>query len=125
MILGPIRHPEILSKMISENKVEMGLKIPKELAYFEGHFPELPVVPGVVQLHWAVEFAKEFFKLPGFVSEGNQIKFTNLMRPLDEPCLVLEHFPEKRRVMYSYKTHDKTYASGRFTYSLQGEESNV
>jgi 3-hydroxymyristoyl/3-hydroxydecanoyl-(acyl carrier protein) dehydratase len=125
MTLGSIRHPEILSKTISENKVEMGLKIPRELAYFEGHFSELPVVPGVVQLHWAVEFAREFFDLSGFVSQGSQIKFSNLMNPLDEPYLILEHLPEKSMVLYSYKANEKIYASGRFIYSPQGKESNV
>lgn len=122
MTLGAIRHPEIRFKRVSDNKVELGLKIPKDLAYFEGHFPELPIVPGVVQLHWAVEFAKEIFKIPGFISQGSQIKFSNLMYPLDELCLVLEHLPQKYMVHYSYKTDDKTYASGRLTYTYPSEE---
>jgi 3-hydroxymyristoyl/3-hydroxydecanoyl-(acyl carrier protein) dehydratase len=125
MTLGSIRQPVILFKTLSENRAEIGLRIPEELAYFEGHFSGLPIVPGVVQLHWAVEFAKDVFKISGFVAEGRQIKFSNLMRPLDEPCLTLEHFSEKALIVYDYKAGEKTYASGRLMYSTSCDEERV
>ena len=63
----------------------------------------MPIVPGVVQVHWAVEFAKANVELQGAVSLGNQIKFTNLMRPNDEVSLTLAYNPETASVTYSYK----------------------
>jgi 3-hydroxymyristoyl/3-hydroxydecanoyl-(acyl carrier protein) dehydratase len=117
MSLGPILHPIILSKVVSENRAEMRLKIPNDLAYFEGHFPDFPVVPGIVQLHWAIEFAQDIFALPHTVAQGNQIKFSHLMRPLEELDLILEHCSLKSVVTYHYKKDEKTYASGKFTYS--------
>jgi 3-hydroxymyristoyl/3-hydroxydecanoyl-(acyl carrier protein) dehydratase len=117
MSLGPILHPIILSKMITENRAEMRLKIPEDLAYFEGHFPGFLIVPGVVQLHWAVEYAQEIFTLPPGVGQGNQIKFNQLMRPLDELDLILEHDPLKSVVAYCYREDEKTYSSGKFMYS--------
>lgn len=122
-----IFYPEILFKTLSQNRVELGLRIPKDLYYFAGHFPDFPVVPGVVQLHWAVGFAKDIFKISANVSQARQIKFSNLIRPLDELSLALEHYPEKYAMMYSYKTDQKTYASGRFEYfitSNRGEFTN-
>jgi len=125
MILGSCLHSEVLFKTISQNRAEFGLRIPKDLAYFEGHFPDMPIVPGVVLLHWAVEFAKDIFKIPGSVSGASQIKFSNLMRPLDEPCLTLDHLSEKFLIMYHYKENEKIYASGRFVYSLCSEGKNT
>jgi 3-hydroxymyristoyl/3-hydroxydecanoyl-(acyl carrier protein) dehydratase len=120
MKLGSLRHPEILFKSCSPNKVEIGLRIPKDLSYLEGHFPSFPVVPGIVQLHWAVEFSREVFKIFGPISSGEKIKFNTLMRPMDEPRLLLEHFSEKSLVVYHYKSDEKMYASGRLIYALEG-----
>ncbi|HUX79845.1 MAG TPA: hypothetical protein VMW10_08910 [Alphaproteobacteria bacterium] len=125
MTLGSIHHPVILFKTLTENRAEFGLRIPRELAYFDGHFPDLPIVPGIVQLHWAVEFAKEVFNISGIVREGRQIKFSNLMRPLDEPCLVLEHVSENSLIIYHYKAGEKTYASGRLIYSSDAKGERV
>ena len=127
MTLGSLLHPDVCYKVPSKNRVEIGLKIPKDLAYFEGHFPDFPVVPGVVQVHWAVEFAHTAFKMTGSVAQASQIKFSNLMRPLDELCLILDHLPEKSLVIYSYRADEKIYASGRLTYTahLQGFMNDV
>ncbi len=116
MGLGPVRHPEVLNKISTPNAVEITLKIPADLAYLEGHFPDAPIVPGVVQLHWAVEFAKEVFHISGIISEGKQIKFSNLLRPEEEICLKLEHFPAKSLIAYIYKTDEKYFSSGKFIY---------
>ncbi len=118
-ILGPIRQPIILKKDQSENKVEYSLRIPNDLAYFEGHFNKMAVVPGVVQLNWAVEFAKADLGVKGDVSLGSQIKFSNLMRPNDEVLLCLEYNREKSTVSYSFKGESgvTSYSSGRMTFS--------
>ena len=38
--------------------------LPASTRYFEGHFPEVPLLPGVVQIGWAVEFGRQYFELP-------------------------------------------------------------
>jgi acyl-CoA synthetase (AMP-forming)/AMP-acid ligase II len=115
-LMGQVRYPEILKTELSDEVVNLTIKIPENLSYFEGHFSEMPVVPGVVQLDWVVKFAIQHFKISGRVSEGNRIKFSQLMRPLDEICLTLQHTPEKKSVSYRYKLGDKFYASGSFVY---------
>ncbi|MBP9691789.1 MAG: hypothetical protein KBD90_00455 [Alphaproteobacteria bacterium] len=117
MTLGPLLHPIILMKTLSKNHGEFRLKIPKDLAYFEGHFPDFPVVPGVVQLHWVIEFAQGIFTLPPITGQGSQIKFSQLMRPLDEVDLILDYCPLQSTLTYRYKTDEKIYSSGKFTYA--------
>ena len=117
MTLGPVIHPEIISRQLEENMAQIQIRIPEDLAYFDGHFAGMPVVPGVVQLHWAVQYAKSIFKLDGFVTLGSQIKFSNLMQPKDEVCLTLDYNPEKSALSFNYKSNEKAYSSGRLTFA--------
>jgi 3-hydroxymyristoyl/3-hydroxydecanoyl-(acyl carrier protein) dehydratase len=116
MSLGSTLYPEILAKEIDENKGEMVFRIPEDLAYCEGHFPDIPIVPGVVQLHWAVEFAQDLFKIPLEVLQANQVKFSNLMRPGAIVQLTLEHLTEKHAITYRYQSGEKMYSSGSIHY---------
>jgi acyl-CoA synthetase (AMP-forming)/AMP-acid ligase II len=77
--LGDVRIPEILSSKHDAKQAKIALKIPRDLAYFEGHFEGTPVVPGVVQLHWAFQFAQDLFDVHGCVTQGNRIKFNRLL----------------------------------------------
>lgn len=117
--LGPVRHPTLVQKNISGNSAEYVLKIPTHLAYFEGHFKGMPLVPGVVQLNWVIEFAKKDFGLHDSVSQGDQIKFTRFMKPGDEVFLSLNYNSEKSSLAYSYQANEFTYSSGRLTFKRE------
>ncbi len=106
----------ILSKTITDSKAELHLKIPEDLACFKGHFTDMPVVPGVVQLHWVVEFVKEFFNLVPSITKGSQIKFMSLMKPNDTPVLTLTLDFEKSLITYHYQDKKTTYSLGKLTY---------
>lgn len=122
MPLQKTHYPKILKQShLSENEVEILIQIPKDLPYFEGHFHHMPVVAGVVQLHWVVKFAARFFNIPDLVSHASQIKFTRLMRPEDELCLTLTHTPEKKMVSYRYQTSEHVYSMGRYGYEIKGD----
>ena len=57
--------------------------VDKALPYFAGHFPGDPILPGVVQLHWALTAASEVFSSKGlqcFVGMS-QIKFKARVDP--------------------------------------------
>lgn len=116
--LGPVRQPVILQQHIAEDRAEFVLNIPQDLAYFNGHFNTMPILPGVVQLHWAVALAKKTFGLEGHVVQGNQIKFTNVIRPHDDVTLILEYNREKSSISYAYKK-DSVYSSGRLNFSKE------
>lgn len=113
-----VRHPEILEQQLVENTLRLQIRIPTNLSYFDGHFDGMPVVPGVVQMHWAVEYGKSLLGISGAVTLANQIKFSNLMQPQDELCLTLEYIAEKSLLVYSYKADEKLYSSGRLTIGL-------
>lgn len=96
--------------------IVLELFISKDIAYFEGHFPNTPVLPGVVQFHWAVYFAKEFLHAFEHVELASQIKFSNIIDADSNMHLYLEHITYSKTIKYTYSFNDIHYSSGRFKY---------
>ncbi|MBW8309796.1 MAG: hypothetical protein K0M45_09245 [Candidatus Paracaedibacteraceae bacterium] len=111
---APILLPQILEKKVSENSARLLLKVPENLLYFDGHFPHMPILAGVVQLHWAVHFAKEIFLMADLIEDASRIKFNNIIRPEDEITLLLTVNPEIQTLTYTYKLDEKICSTGRF-----------
>lgn len=55
------------------------LRVPPELACLPGHFPGRPIVPGVVQLHWAMG---ELARWVGHEPELTALEALKFRRPL-------------------------------------------
>ncbi|MDF2576912.1 MAG: hypothetical protein K0S74_396 [Chlamydiales bacterium] len=120
MGLSTIQLPFILEKTLIGNKARVKCYIPQELAFLDGHFPEHPILPGVVQIHWAIHYAKEFFNITPAVKEGNAIKFTNPILPDMIITLLIEHHIEKFMLYYTFTSDEMSFSSGRLTYIPSG-----
>ena len=126
MSLGTVILPTMLDHHRNEHIVTMLLHIPTDLAFFAGHFSSIAIVPGVVQLHWAVQFANDVFNLNSLFTNGSKIKFKHIMLPNDKPLLKLEHIASQRLILYSYTTQDEeSYSSGSFNYRQQANNIEI
>lgn len=105
---------------ISAAQFRLQLKVQSELCYFDGHFPETPVLPGVVQLHWAEAFARDLFGplLPELASfqRLEAVKFQQLIRPEQEVSLDLEYVADKNKMYFRFYHQDTQFSTGRFVY---------
>ena len=82
-----VTEPQILGVRREADAVDVRLRIPAGLRYLRGHFPGVPIVPGVVLLKWAMDLAQQQFKLPPEFKRLSAIKFMRVM-PLDTEVLL-------------------------------------
>ncbi|MEE3327818.1 MAG: AMP-binding protein [Myxococcota bacterium] len=75
--------PIVLEEFSGSDFVERSCQVPEDLSCFAGHFPGNPMVPGVLQIDWALDmFSQCFGKVPR-VSVIESIKFSASLRPGD------------------------------------------
>jgi 3-hydroxymyristoyl/3-hydroxydecanoyl-(acyl carrier protein) dehydratase len=94
----------------------LDLHVPPDLAHFAGHFPGLPILPGVVQLDWAVRFAREHFAITGGASLLQDVKFLAIVRPDARLVLSLRHDAARRLVAFSFAAGGRKASSGRVVF---------
>lgn len=105
--------PTVLSGTRGENTVELNLWVPAELAYLPGHFPGRPILPGVVQIHWAVHYARQCLGIDGVFTGMETIKFRQLTLPERELQLALTWNPDRKRLQFTYRSARGEHTSGR------------
>ena len=100
-------------------RAELLLRIDPKIAHFAGHFPGTPILPGIVQLDWAIRFARQHLPLQGDFSSLENLKFVALVQPGDELCLSLAWNKDARRLDFSYERQGKErkFSSGRVLFS--------
>jgi 3-hydroxymyristoyl/3-hydroxydecanoyl-(acyl carrier protein) dehydratase len=86
------------------------LDLAPELEAFQGHFPGAPVLPGVVQVDWAIRLAGEAFGALGPFQGFDRLKFLAPIRPLEPLELVVELRPG--RLAFQYQSAGERRASG-------------
>ncbi|CAB3798695.1 D-alanine--D-alanyl carrier protein ligase [Paraburkholderia caffeinitolerans] len=92
------------------------LRVPPALVHFAGHFPGLPILPGVVQVDWTLRFAREW--VPGLcaLASVEQLKFAAPVPPGAVLKLTLMHDAARRRVSFAWRLGERGCASGVIVY---------
>jgi len=85
-----------------------------ELAAFEGHFPQAPILPGVVLVDWAVRLGREAFGLDGGMLRMETLKFQQLVRPGTELTAMLAWAPG--RLDFKFTSVHGVHAGGRLRF---------
>lgn len=108
--------PELLTENVTDAQVELQLHIPSDLDYFNGHFPNAPILAGVVQLHWAVEYSKQKFSLTELeVKNIEVLKFQVVIIPGQKLNLSLTQ-KSPNKIVFSYTSDKGQHASGRIVF---------
>lgn len=105
--------PEVLEQSTSGGEWSLQLSVPPDLAYFSGHFPKAPVLPGVVQVEWALNLGRQLLKLDGAFAGMEVLKFQQLVRPGDAIQLHLRFDAERGKLYFAYRNDTATCSSGR------------
>ena len=106
--------PERLSERHEDDQWLLELAVPVDLAHFSGHFPRTPVLPGVVQIDWAINLARQLIEnLPPHFQGMEVLKFQQLARPGDRLQLTLRFDADRGKLHFSYRNGDAPCSSGR------------
>ncbi len=105
--------PQILERERAGDKTNLKLRLPGNLVWFEGHFPGCPILPGVVQIHWAAGLFLTEYELDRSFSHMEAIKFRQLLLPEMKVNLGLDYDPVRERLAFHYSTTSTDFSSGR------------
>ena len=89
------------------------LLVPYDLAIFRGHFPSTPIVPGVLQVGWAVELARTQGLADGRCRGIITVKFRRIVQP--GMCLGarVECGPQDGQLQFKYEMDGAVITTGR------------
>ncbi|MCJ8206052.1 acyl-CoA synthetase family protein [Pseudomonas sp. RGM2987] len=113
--------PEILEQVETDGEWHLHLVVPPDLAYFSGHFPTAPVLPGVVQVDWAMSLGRQLLKVPSRFLGMEVLKFQQLVRPGDEIQLSLRFDRERGKLYFAYRNDTAACSSGRIVLGVGDE----
>ena len=113
----PVRSP-LITGLARRGACGLGcrVRVPYDLAIFDGHFPAIPIVPGVVQVDWAVDLARAQLRIAGRFKGIAATKFRRLVRPGMELDLTLEHRPESGELRFEYQLGEALVSTGRVLF---------
>lgn len=107
-------HLRVLQKDVQ--RVELEILAPSDLLYFDGHFTEVSILPGVVQLDWAISHGREYFDLPPRFHGVNALKFQRVIGANQPITLELIHDVQKGSLNFRYFSAAGQHASGRVLF---------
>jgi acyl-coenzyme A synthetase/AMP-(fatty) acid ligase len=102
----------------AENRVLYELNVPRDLFYFDGHFPQVPILAGVVQIDWVIAIAREHFVMPAAFRGLQALKFQRVIRPEMPVQLEIVFDKEKSTLTFGYQSPAGQHASGRIQFGM-------
>jgi 3-hydroxymyristoyl/3-hydroxydecanoyl-(acyl carrier protein) dehydratase len=105
--------PLFIKKETADDSVKLTFKVQASLDYFKGHFPDTPILAGVVQLDWAVNFAYEHLNLSSTtVRQVEVLKFKEMIHP-DQIINLSLIRKSDHKFLFQYQSEKGVHASGR------------
>ncbi|MDE1183536.1 AMP-binding protein [Paraburkholderia sp.] len=112
---------EVLAETRDGDVLRYELRVPPTLIHFAGHFPGLPILPGVVQVDWAMRLAAGQVDDARAFGSLEKLKFTAPVYPGALLDLTLTLDRARRRVQFAFRLGERDCASGVIVYRDQDQ----
>ena len=106
--------PDVLSiQRTSETTAVVQLALPQDHPAFAGHFPGHPILPGVVQLDWALQLGASCFGYTFRPATRVRVKFMQVIVPRPAGVSVsLRYDPARNEIAFEYRIDDTAASNG-------------
>ena len=108
--------PQVRAVRRAADGVELDLFVPPTLAFFPDHFPRLGILPGVVQIDWAIGYGREHLGVGGAFRGLRGLKFVNPILPGTELTLTLSS-SAPGELAFAYRAGEREFSSGRALFA--------
>jgi 3-hydroxymyristoyl/3-hydroxydecanoyl-(acyl carrier protein) dehydratase len=101
------------------DEIKAHVRVPADSPWFDGHFPEAPLLPGVAQLGMAYDLLINILNEKRPVTQVSRVRFKQMIRP-DQP-LVLTIKPGAEGTRHSFRItgDDGLICSGQIKLGAQ------
>ena len=103
--------PQIVALRRFDDGCEIDCIVPPDLSCFNGHFPAMPILPGVVQIDWVVRLANRYLSLGTEAASAFRVKFRRIIGQSQLFTLRLRVLPT-HRLAFEYRIDGETASSG-------------
>ncbi len=120
-LFEPLHGPLIVRASAAEGAYLLELDIHPELEAFRGHFPQAPLLPGVVQVDWAIREGARRFGPLGEFRGLKSLKFQRPITPGMRVTLSLSHLPPKGApkgdLAFAYDSPSGRHSAGQASFA--------
>jgi 3-hydroxymyristoyl/3-hydroxydecanoyl-(acyl carrier protein) dehydratase len=103
-----------------ENEISAEIHVPSDSPWFDGHFPGVPILPGVAQIGMVFDAISKAHNQNLMISSVRRVRFKHIIRPDDQLKIIA--VPLKQETdSYSFRVlvQEETACSGVITVELQ------
>jgi len=114
--------PEVIERHADSEgaTLVLHLQIPASLAWFDGHFPDDPILPAVVQIDWVTYFGADLGFDSRRFSGMDRLKFRSVITP--ETSLILRLEAAGDALHFSYESASGIHSKGAILF--HGHDDN-
>lgn len=107
--------PNVLGITIESQITSIRLDVADGLSWFRGHFPGQPVLPGIVQVHWAVQACQILYGFMHPPMEIRRLKFKRVITP-PRPVTLRLFRQDKYGVQFVFASRDDEHSEGKLIF---------
>jgi len=118
LMLNVTKFPQIQSLKLQKDQAVLQLRIPENLLYFMGHFPQQAILPGVTQLAWVEKYGRLLLGIDQPFLRMEVIKFKKIIRPGDIISVQLQWKATTGKLYFELSSDADSHSSGRMVYGV-------
>ncbi len=116
LFVDDARWPQILDRQLLDGQLILHCRIPPGLDYFDGHILDRPILPGIVQLHWAEAFARRWLPVVGQFECLEVVKFQQVILPHYEVKISISFNADNGKLIFCYESERGVHSRGRICF---------